>query len=90
MANYFKAVLTFNNENLGKAVNVYYMEDSLGISSDTAIRFQMNAYLEAIYAPLQTHMSEGITLMDCPIYEVDGTGATIRSLGTIAPDVEGG
>jgi len=87
MAN-FKAIIRFNQQNLGQAVNVFTF-DMTPVFTDAQLLASAANWIAAIYSPLRNYMDTGCVFASGQVLEVDDAGDTIRIVGGIAPAVSG-
>lgn len=94
MAANYQVRVRFLQQGLGVAMNVWTARNIAAIQpSDPTILADMEAWMEAIYAPLRPVMDTGCTFADADVVEVtfdeEGKVIVARVVGTIVPTISG-
>lgn len=85
---YLRVTIKFNQQNLGTAVNTFFMEYNAG-ASNSAILSECTDWMEDVYGPLRPHMDSGCVFGSGEVAHVAPDGSTLSILGSITPNISG-
>lgn len=84
---YYKIIVTFNNHNLGKAVNVFHFRNASGGPTDNQLRDVASGYIEDFYGTMTALLDGNLVFMDAQLVEVDLADEVVRVLGSLTPTI---
>lgn len=90
MADNYKIRVQYNLAGLGVSTNVFWVQNTIGVSPpDNLLLDALEGWVEDIYTGLAAFMSDEHTFRDGIVDEVDAAGLVIRTVGSIAPNIDG-